>query len=134
MHVLDASALLKLVLDEPGSPAFRSWYAERAGEEFVAPALLFTEVGRSLQRARLAAHGDAKPRMHALLLGNVRLEADFAAAGAVERVWAALAASELTFMDAQYLALAQARKAPLVTADRGLAEAARRLDVAVVAA
>jgi predicted nucleic acid-binding protein len=52
---LDSSALVKLALAEPESPALASWLAERAEYALVSSALHRTEVLRAIWRAEPAA-------------------------------------------------------------------------------
>ena len=55
MIYLDSSALVKLALAEPESPALASWLAERAEYALVSSALHRTEVLRAIWRAEPAA-------------------------------------------------------------------------------
>lgn len=55
MIYLDSSALVKLALTEPESPALASWLAERAEYALVSSALHRTEVLRAIWRAEPAA-------------------------------------------------------------------------------
>lgn len=55
MIYLDSSALVKLALTEPESPALASWLAERARYSMVSSALHRTEVLRAIWRAEPAA-------------------------------------------------------------------------------
>ncbi len=125
MFVLDTSALVKLVLDEDGSPAFRKWYAANAAKARFAPHLLWSEAGRVLQKERLRLPPADLVALHRLLVATVAFEA----VGEAE-TWAATAG--LTLYDAQYVALAKERQATLVTADGPMAEAAKRLKVPVL--
>jgi uncharacterized protein len=52
---LDSSALVKLALTEPESPALASWLAERADQALVSSALHRTEVLRAIWRAEPGA-------------------------------------------------------------------------------
>lgn len=126
-YVLDASALLKLVLDDEGHEAFRLWFSEqvRTRAELAAPHLLAYETGSVLQRVfadlppedRWTMHGDL---LRAIRLVEVPVEAAFRHADA-----------GLTFYDAAYLALAEARGDVLVTGDRAVRELAEARGVAV---
>ncbi|WP_300603109.1 type II toxin-antitoxin system VapC family toxin [Trebonia sp.] len=55
MIYLDSSALVKLALSEPESPALASWLAERADQALVSSALHRTEVLRAIWRAEPGA-------------------------------------------------------------------------------
>jgi len=55
MIYLDSSALVKLALTEPESPALASWLAERADQALVSSALHRTEVLRAIWRAEPGA-------------------------------------------------------------------------------
>jgi predicted nucleic acid-binding protein len=52
---LDSSALVKLALSEPESPALASWLADRADQALVSSALHRTEVLRAIWRAEPGA-------------------------------------------------------------------------------
>jgi uncharacterized protein len=52
---LDSSALVKLALTEPESPALASWLAERADQALVSSALHRTEVLRAIWRSEPGA-------------------------------------------------------------------------------
>ena len=55
MIYLDSSALVKLALTEPESPALASWLAERADQALVSSALHRAEVLRAIWRAEPGA-------------------------------------------------------------------------------
>lgn len=124
-YVLDASALLKALTTETESAAFRQWLRAAGTQRasLLAPHLLRYEVGQFLcrQPGLTAQHREEAQAM--ALRGVAFADAD--------RVHAH--APPLTFYDASYLALAIATKSSLVTYDQGLARAARKANVAVVA-
>jgi predicted nucleic acid-binding protein len=121
VYVLDASVVLKLAIDEPGSDEFRTWYAEHSADGVFAPVLLYSEVGRGLQKAQGASPKEHRT-MHAMLLSTLDLvqNLDFAAWDLADR---------LTFYDAQYVELARTTRSVLVTGDARMAQAARRSGV-----
>lgn len=123
--VLDASVLAKLAIAEPGAPSFLDWVKANAGEEMVAPALAFSEVGRAVQKAnpRGPAKDLAALQERALRSISLRPPSEGAA------VWAV--ADGLSFYDAEYVRLAQRLGAVLVTADHKMAERARKAGVQV---
>lgn len=123
IHVLDASAVLKLVLDEPGSEAFRGWYGSclDASHRFVAPGLLPYELASALWAGVGAEHRQGERWTRDVvrdLLVAIDLDTD---------AWARIDPwhDRLTSYDAAYLALAVAHDATLVTYDGHLSEVAR---------
>lgn len=118
--VLDASALVKTVLRETRSDEVLAWFERHADEEFIAPHLLFSEVGRVVQKNLPTS---SQREVHARLLSGVRLvEVD-------EGVWED--ETRVTFYDAHYIHLARRLGAQLVTTDVKMAEAARASGVRV---
>lgn len=120
MIVLDASAVLELLLRTPAAAAVEARVFDR-NETLHAPHLLDVEVAQVVRR--YAASGVATPgRCRSALddladLPLTRYPHDFLLA----RVWALRA--NLTAYDAVYVALAEALDAPLLTRDRRLANA-----------
>lgn len=127
-HVLDASAVAKLFLDEPESAAFRSWYLQEveAGAIFAAPSLLSYEVAHLLARNLAPPRGASAPEWlaerHDDVLSGILLDE-----GAARRVFPWVGA--LTGYDASYLAVAVAARASLVTYDATLLKEARKQGV-----
>lgn len=123
--VVDASVLLKLVLEEEGSPAWRAWYEQAAlgNERFVAPANLYAETGRVVQRRFPELTDDERRILHADLTTGVHLLPP-----TPDDDWAA--ARSLEFFDALYVAAASGRR--LATADGRMAKAARARGVHLV--
>ncbi len=125
---LDSSALVKLVVREPESPALLRLLREH--RERVSSALALTEVVRALRRA---GFGRREGRRAREVLGAVALvDADRGTLSAA----AALEPPMLRTLDAIHLATALAlgeELAALVTYDRRLTEAARRAHVRVLA-
>ncbi len=123
--VVDASILLKLVLEEPDTPACLLWYemAIEARTRFMAPASLYAETGRVVQRRFPELTPEERQLIHSDLLADIELlppqkDADWHAA------------RHLEFFDALYVAAAKGRS--LVTADARMAKAAQALGVALV--
>ena len=121
---VDASGVLKLVLDEPDSPAMRRWFTE-------ADRVVTSRVGlvETVRAARRRPHD----RAHlTVILNSIEVfELDPAVAG----VAAALGPPLLRTLDAIHLATALALVPDLdafVTYDDRLAEAARSLGLPVV--
>jgi len=125
--VLDASVIGKLALDEPGAPAARAWNLENAGEAMHAPTLAYSEVGRILQKAKRGASIKALAAMHERVFEDIQLVEPRWADG--PEVWGM--ADGLSFYDAEYVRLAQRLGGVLVTADRKMAERARKQGVQV---
>jgi len=74
MIYLDSSALVKLAVTEPESPALARWLAERAGQPVVSSALHRAELPRAVWRAEPGA----LPRSYKVLkrVARVALSAD----------------------------------------------------------
>ncbi len=125
---LDSSALVKLVVREPESPALAAFLREHSDR--VSSALALTEVPRALGRA---GFGRAERRRAREILTRIALvDVDRRALAAA----AALDPPALRTLDAIHLATALALRedlAGLVTYDRRLASAAKRVDLEVLA-
>ncbi|MBI2468283.1 MAG: type II toxin-antitoxin system VapC family toxin [Candidatus Rokubacteria bacterium] len=120
MIVLDASAVLELLLRRPAGDTLRERVSAR-DETLHAPHLLDIEVTQVLRRYYLAGHLSAERGREALEdladLDVRRYPHDVF----LSRVWELR--SSVTAYDAVYLALAEVLGAPLVTLDRRLASA-----------
>ena len=124
--VFDASAVVRAVVD--GDPSARGWLRDAAAQrlEAAVPELLFAEVAQALTlyvRAARQSRDDATAalRVIAAIPADVATLRDLAAPAlgvALER--------GLSAYDGCYVALAEARGATLVTADRRLATAVSR--------
>lgn len=121
MIVLDASALLEVLLRMPAAPAVEKRLFE-PGESLHAPHLIDVEVAQVLRRFATAGHIDG---------GRGRMALDDLAALPLQRyphgmlmprVWALR--HNLTAYDAAYVALAEVLEAPLLTRDGRIARAA----------
>lgn len=123
--VFDASALVRALVDL--DRAARQWLERIAKHEVVPvwPAHLYAEVANSLVRLARADMIDA--RRAGRVFGRVRrIPANVGPAEALEQAMAVALDRQLTVYDAAYVVLAEALGAPLVTADRRLAEATNR--------
>ena len=120
MIVVDASAVLDLLLEAPGSGPLDA-RLRRTGESLHAPHLLDVEVTHALRRrARGGELGDARAceaLTDFLDLPIVRYPHDLL----LQRVWTLR--HSVSAYDAAYLALAEALDAPLLTRDHKLARA-----------
>lgn len=121
---VDASALTKLILDEPDSVAMRSWYVEN--EHVVCSRLGLIETNRAVRRMQHdAAHLDVVLRS----VEVVELDAE------VARTASAIGPASLRSLDAIHLASVLALLPDVdafVTYDDRLAAAARAIGLPVV--
>lgn len=126
MFVVDASAVLKLVLEEDGTEAAERFFmeVEKAGTPLLSVPLLAFEVGNVLIR-NLRQHADELASLHEQLLARIQLKP-------VEAAKIFAVRGTLSYYDASYLALAQQEGATLVTADGDLVRGARRLSIPVL--
>ena len=126
-HVyLDSSALVKLVVFEPESPALREFLKGHTAR--LSSGLAEVEVPRALRRA---GYGAPEQRRAVELLARIALvDVD----RAILRVAAAIAPSSLRSLDAIHLATAMSLGqdlAGIITYDQRLAEAAIGIDLEV---
>lgn len=124
---LDASFLVRLLLDEEAAQADALWEAwHQDGRRLAAPALLYHEVTNALHR--YVAHGDLSPAdAEALLDIALRLDIELFVDAELHRRALQLA-SDLSLpaaYNAHYLALAERLGAELWTADARLVRAAQ---------
>lgn len=118
MIVVDASVMVEVLLRVPGAERLEARLT-RLGERLCAPALLDVEVAQALRR--YAGRGELTPARGA---DAIQLLVDFPLvryphAPLLPRIWELRA--NLTAYDAAYVALAEALRAPLLTADARLA-------------
>ena len=120
MIVLDASAVLELLLETPRAGLVRERIG-RVEESLHAPHLLDVEVAQVLRRYHLAGSLSAERGAQALLdladLDITRYPHDVL----LSRIWELRAT--VTAYDAAYLAVAEVLGSPLLTFDRRLASA-----------
>jgi predicted nucleic acid-binding protein len=118
--VVDASAILEVLLRTPAAPAIEERLSEH-GETLHAPHLLDLEVLQVLRRYAAASEISAERAREALDdLPAFRLRR-WAHDALTSRIWELR--QNLTAYDAAYVALAEALRAPLLTRDRRLASA-----------
>jgi predicted nucleic acid-binding protein len=122
--VLDASAALTLLRDEPGAAGVRIHLQDQAlaGEPILVPALFWLEVMNVLARRYRYPPEAIVEAVYEL--GQAGIATAEVGRPGVLAVIDALGRSELTAYDAAYLVLAQATDARLLTADAALAAAA----------
>ena len=121
---VDASALVKLILDEPDAAPMRRWYIESAR-------VATSHVGAIETRRAVARKVDHADRIDAIFSSVVVIGLD----PAMGRVAATLAPPTLRTLDAIHLATALSLASELdafVTYDDRLADAARSLGLPVV--
>lgn len=127
-YVVDASVGIKLFVDEPGSAAAVTLFAQLAADppaRLYVPDLFYVEcanilwkyVGRYAYPQADAAR--AVQNLHALQLAVI------ATRHLMEDAWPIAVDHNVTAYDACYVALARALNVPLVTADDRLAQAMR---------
>ena len=120
MIVVDASAMLEVLLRTPAAPAIEERLFE-GGETLHAPHLIDLEVVQVLRRYAAAGEISAERAREALDdLAAFRLRR-WAHEPLTLRIWDLR--QNLTAYDAAYVALAEALGAPLLTRDRPLASA-----------
>lgn len=124
LSYVDASALVKVIVDEAGSPAMRRWYIE--SDEVVTSVVGVIETRRAVRRSDFdVAHLEAVVRS----VEAVELDASTARSASI------VAPAALRTLDAIHLATALALGSDLdafVTYDDRLADAARSLGLPVV--
>ncbi|HUI15884.1 MAG TPA: type II toxin-antitoxin system VapC family toxin [Xanthobacteraceae bacterium] len=124
MIVIDASALLEILLRTPSAQAVETRLFEEPRQTMHAPHLLDVEVAQVLRR--YAAMGEIDDQRGAEALADLadfpirRYPHDFL----LTRVWTLR--NNFTAYDAVYVALAEALNARLLTRDQRLAAAVRR--------
>jgi uncharacterized protein len=121
---LDASAIVKLVVQEPESDALHRWYVE-------ATQLVTSRVG-VIETLRASARRDHDPKHRARIISDLKILEVTPAIGAVA---ATLGSHLLRTLDAIHVATALALLPDLdafVTYDDRMAEAARSLGLPVV--
>jgi predicted nucleic acid-binding protein len=118
--VVDASVVVEVLLRVPGAERLEARLAG-VGQRLCAPALLDVEVAQALRR--YAGRGELTPER-----GNEAIQVlmefplvRYPHAPLLARIWELR--SNLTAYDAAYVALAEALRAPLLTADARLAGA-----------
>jgi predicted nucleic acid-binding protein len=134
LYVLDASVILKWVLDAPDEAdrnvALSLLHAWVAGEcEFVLPSLWLYEVGNIIGR-----NVADKAAEFMKLLIDYRIAEEPVSADIAERTLSIMTGCGVTFYDAVYHAVALERKGTLVTADGAYLKKAGRLGNAVLLA
>jgi predicted nucleic acid-binding protein len=132
--VLDSSVALTWCFADEASPATDALLDDITANGALVPGLWFLELGNVLlaaERRRRITAADAAARLD--LISTLPIYIDQQSIG---RAWTEILhlarAQKLTTYDATYLDLALRRHLPLATKDRALAEAARRVEVAVM--
>lgn len=128
--VIDASAILALLLPSQATPAARRFVTAAQELSFVAPFLFLWEVENVL--LHYINHGKlAEPAYAATLDQLARYEIIVESPIAVSVVLPIARADSLSLFDAAYLDLALRRRAPLVSRDKALLRAAQERGVHV---
>jgi predicted nucleic acid-binding protein len=118
--VVDASAVVELLLGSPGGATVRA-RIQRPDESLHAPHLLDVEVASVLRRYQLSGELSAEEGREALADLTGLDIARYPHEPLLPRVWELR--TSVTAYDAVYLALAEILEAPLLTLDRRLARA-----------
>jgi predicted nucleic acid-binding protein len=125
--VVDASALLDALLDGPNTAWVLGWFAqERLCAPAHQPAEVLSATGRLVRAGELTA-----PTAAALLQDLAELEQDPVLPSSIHLRVALELQDRVRVLDGLYVALAEERRAPLLTTDRRLAGA--QLPVQVLA-
>ncbi|HVC58092.1 MAG TPA: type II toxin-antitoxin system VapC family toxin [Candidatus Acidoferrales bacterium] len=137
MIVIDASALLKLVLDEEHSKETRAIVHGELGngESIVAPELVFTETLNTLRTQNISGKKLAEAELAAAVDDLFEIFTRIDPVSTIDVGRNALKISiehKLTVYDAVYIASSILKGAPLLTFDREMALAARKLHVEVM--
>jgi predicted nucleic acid-binding protein len=130
MPVIDASAILKIILDEEHSSTFQKWYQEqlRQGAVFSAPGILPYEMAHALWR-RVPASRQNGPHWTRNLIRDLLMpiDLDHDAWARVDR-WR----GHMSAYDAAYLSLAELRDDLLVTYDQVMKSMANAAGVTAI--
>ena len=119
--VLDASALIRALVDV--QPEARRWLQRGVAQSALTwPPHLYIEVAHPLTRLARSGVIDRAQAVEAFAQVR-RLRAKVTPAREIEAAMAVAFERRLSVYDAAYIVLAEALQAPLVTADRRLAEA-----------
>lgn len=122
-YVLDASVAIKLALAEPDSPLAEPLLHA----ELHAPDLMFAEVANILWKKLVRGEATEPIAAQALeAIGQLKLAVTPSKSLLTDAMWLARATGHPAY-DMFYVALAQKLPAPLVTADRRLAEKVRQI-------
>lgn len=121
MIVVDASALLEVLLQRPAANDVERWLS-RSDQTIHAPHLIDVEVAHVIRR--FAMHGKIDGQRGRTLLADFSLMSieRYPHDPLLFRVWELR--NNLSAYDAIYIALAEALSVPLITCDRRLANAA----------
>ena len=122
MIVVDASALIALLLDEPqGLRRLLNRRFNQSDESLHAPHILDLEVAHTLRRKTL--QGTLAPDLAQLALTRLATVhiSRYPHTGLLDRVWQLR--NHVSAYDAAYVALSETLDAPLITMDRRLANA-----------
>jgi predicted nucleic acid-binding protein len=120
--VLDASVAAKCYFEEPGSDAARQLVM--SGVRLIAPDLIFAELASVAAKQVRRGGADHRAAGRAVADLGRMLDETIALATLAEAAFALAATHGFSAYDGTYLALAQARRRPVVTADARFARRA----------
>jgi predicted nucleic acid-binding protein len=123
--VVDASVATKWVLPEDGSD--RAIALRRPGEEFVAPGLIAAEIGNAVWKRVTWKDFSTADALRALEIAMVHFSRLMPMEGLAMRATEIAIELRHPIYDCFYLALAERERCPLVTADKRLLAAAKKL-------
>lgn len=121
---LDASITVKLIVLEPDSPKIRTWFANNAGYQLIAPSHMHVEVGSTIRQKiirGLLTIEDATRAMGILTRLGIQPIEDMTLLPRALSLASDL--GQATVYDTLYLALAERERCPLLTADKAFAKA-----------
>ncbi len=134
MLVLDSSVALTWCFADEATQATDALLDDITANGALVPGLWFLELGNVLlaaERRRRITAADVAARLELISALPIYVDQQ-----SIARAWTEILhlarAQNLTTYDATYLDLARRRHLPLATKDRALAEAARRVEVAVL--
>jgi predicted nucleic acid-binding protein len=123
--VVDASVATKWVLPEDGSD--RATALRRPGEEFIAPSLIAAEIGNAVWKRVIWKDFSTADALRALQVALAHFSQLMPMENLAARATEIAIELKHPIYDCFYLALAEDKQCPLITADKRLLAAAKKL-------